>query len=64
MVADFHYYDHELVCLDLIKHSIVAYAYSIVRLFCMEFLGAGWEGVFSQAIDVSLQPLLDGPVKG
>jgi len=62
-VTYFHHNDHELAAFDLVDHSIIAHTDSIVRLFRMELLGAGWERVFPQAINVPPQPLLDSFVK-
>jgi hypothetical protein len=62
-MADFYHDDHQLVGLDLIDDSIIAHTDSIVALLRTELFGAGWEGIFPQAIYLPPQPLLDRPVE-
>jgi hypothetical protein len=63
-VADFYHGDNELVGFDLLDHAIIAHTNSIVRLLCMELLGAGRERVFPQTVNVLSKSLLDTSIKG
>ena len=63
-MANLHYDHQQFVGFNLIDDAVIAHADSIEWRFGMELLGADWEGIFRQLIDVPPQSLSDSSVKG